>query len=189
MNTTQCPECLSTNISDQDKDGSIDCLDCGIFWDAAHPNNQPGAPLFGTPLLDGPPAPLVCAVCDCDHSTDPTLVIARWRDQDICTNCLEERPGKEEAEAEARGVTPVMTQQEYRDKGGSCCPRCGSYDLTGGSFDTDEGIVSQRCTCHDCDLAWTDYYRLAGYVREEATETNDDWGAFLNTTILETITH
>jgi hypothetical protein len=44
-----------------------------------------------------------CAVCNRDHQDDPTLVLARWQDQDICTDCLENRPGKEEAEAEAQG--------------------------------------------------------------------------------------
>jgi len=47
-----------------------------------------------------------CAICDRDHTTDPGLVLARWQDQDICTDCLEHRPGKKEAEAEARGDTP-----------------------------------------------------------------------------------
>jgi len=47
-----------------------------------------------------------CAICDRDHTTDPGLVLARWQDHDICTDCLEHRPGKEEAEAEARGDTP-----------------------------------------------------------------------------------
>jgi uncharacterized protein with GYD domain len=27
-------------------------------------------------------------VCGRDHTTDPALVLARWQDQDICTECL-----------------------------------------------------------------------------------------------------
>lgn len=42
VNTTFCPECGSENISnpEDDRDGWIDCFDCGIFFDPAHPNNQ-----------------------------------------------------------------------------------------------------------------------------------------------------
>jgi hypothetical protein len=48
--------------------------------------------------------PVYCAICEHTHADVPGLVLARWRDQDICTDCLENRPGREEAEAEARGV-------------------------------------------------------------------------------------
>lgn len=38
-NTTQCPECKSTNITTRDDEGLIDCLNCGIFFNPFHPNN------------------------------------------------------------------------------------------------------------------------------------------------------
>jgi hypothetical protein len=60
-------------------------------------------------------APLSCAICEHSHADVPGLVLARWRDQDICTDCLENRPGKEEAEAEASGDRPFVTQQAHRD--------------------------------------------------------------------------
>jgi hypothetical protein len=56
-------------------------------------------------------APLSCAICEHSHADVPDLVLARWRDQDICTDCLENRPGKEEAEAEASGDRPCVTPQ------------------------------------------------------------------------------
>jgi len=38
----------------------------------------------GSPI---PPTPRYCEVCDRDSSADS--VIARWRDSDVCTDCLE----------------------------------------------------------------------------------------------------
>jgi hypothetical protein len=58
--------------------------------------------------------PLYCAVCEYSHADVPDLVLARWRDQDICTDCLENRPGKEEAEAEASGARPFVTPQHVQ---------------------------------------------------------------------------
>lgn len=55
-------------------------------------------------------APLFCAVCEHSHADVPGLVLARWQDQTICTDCLENRPGREEAEAEA---CPVPTDAAY----------------------------------------------------------------------------
>lgn len=53
MNTSQCPECLSTNVGTLDPaDQTIDCLDCGIWREADHPNNQPGSPMWGKALPD-----------------------------------------------------------------------------------------------------------------------------------------
>jgi hypothetical protein len=51
-NRTQCPECLSTHVGAEEADKTIDCFDCGIWWEADHPNNQPGSPMFGQPLPD-----------------------------------------------------------------------------------------------------------------------------------------
>ena len=52
-----------------------------------------------------------CVICDNDHTTAPEMILARWHDQDICTDCLAQRPGTEEAEAEAPGrpaATPAI---------------------------------------------------------------------------------
>jgi len=40
MNTTICPECASRHVSPPDREGLIDCYDCGIWWQPDHPNNQ-----------------------------------------------------------------------------------------------------------------------------------------------------
>jgi hypothetical protein len=76
-----------------------------------------------------------------------------------------------------------MTQEAYRATGGGQCPVCQSTHIAYNSFDTESGLVSQRCVCQDCEAAWDDMYRLAGYVRKGA-EGNQDWAAFETTAIV-----
>jgi hypothetical protein len=38
-----CPECHSTNLTEPDDEGLVDCLGCGIWFDPLHPNNRPVA--------------------------------------------------------------------------------------------------------------------------------------------------
>lgn len=139
-------------------------------------------PRASSPL---PPPPLVCAVCDKSHADDPDLVMARWHDDDICLDCLENRPGKEDAEAEALGMRYPLTQAQYRAQGGGCCPRCQSGELSGQSFDLAEDLVSQERMCQDCAHVWSAYYRLAGYVRAGAAGDRD-FDAVLRTVVVET---
>ena len=40
------------------------------------------------------------------------------------------------------------------------CPYCGSTDLEGDSFDSDDNTVSQEITCNRCYKDWTDVYHL-----------------------------
>lgn len=35
-----CPECSSRNVSRPDEDDNIDCGECGIWFNPAHPNNE-----------------------------------------------------------------------------------------------------------------------------------------------------
>lgn len=39
-----------------------------------------------------------CDVCEENYLEAPTMILARWHDQDICTDCLSNRPGVEEEE-------------------------------------------------------------------------------------------
>jgi hypothetical protein len=118
--------------------------------------------------------PKRCAVCEDDVTTYPALVLARWRNQDICTDCLTNAPGKEDAEAEAQSERPLMSQEDYRTNDRSeGCPRCWSTDYTPGHV-----IVAGGCQlesdrwCHVCGLGWTAIYRIAGYLRH-GHETDD----------------
>lgn len=43
------------------------------------------------------------------------------------------------------------------------CPRCGSSDLEGGSFDIDTGSCGQEMNCSNCGLVYYDEYRLVGF--------------------------
>jgi len=40
MNATICPECHSRRVTSPDKEGLVDCLACGIWWEPDHPRNQ-----------------------------------------------------------------------------------------------------------------------------------------------------
>jgi len=41
----RCPECGSSNISDEaDDEGLLDCMNCGIWWNPLHPANAPNVP-------------------------------------------------------------------------------------------------------------------------------------------------
>jgi len=40
----KCPECGSSNVSDADDEGLIDCMNCGIWFEPLHPANSPTVP-------------------------------------------------------------------------------------------------------------------------------------------------
>lgn len=40
----RCPECGSTNVTDADDEGLIDCMTCGIWFNPLHPANAPSIP-------------------------------------------------------------------------------------------------------------------------------------------------
>lgn|GEM_PF-1468443 len=127
-----------------------------------------------------------CVICEHDHTTFPEMILARWQDQDICTDCLENRPGKAEAEREAAGLT-VLSQQEYREMDGGCCPRCHRSNFEAGRMNLESGLIGQRMRCLDCALTWEDMYRLAGYVREKGPDGDADWAAFLDTKLIDAL--
>lgn len=37
----RCPECGSSNVSNEDDEGLLDCFNCGIWFDPLHPDNSP----------------------------------------------------------------------------------------------------------------------------------------------------
>lgn len=92
--------------------------------------------------LSLPPPPLVCEVCERDHLDDPSMVIARWRDDWYCTDCLEEHLGHAEAEAEAHGERLPKTKFVV-------CPECDTVYPK-----------PQKSTCPNCQYhvpAWKDW--------------------------------
>ena len=51
----------------------------------------------------------------------------------------------------------------YVENHGMYCPQCCSPDTEGGRFYVENGIVTRRVSCDNCDAAWTDRYALIGY--------------------------
>ncbi len=67
----------------------------------------------------------------------------------------------------------MKTNAEYL-KNSSVCPRCGSSDLEGGSFDVDAGTAGQELNCAGCGLSYWDEYHLVGYTVFEEPEPGPD---------------
>lgn len=57
-----------------------------------------------------------------------------------------------------------MTNDEYKNNGGTKCPFCQSENIEGGQFTVDAGIATQPMGCTDCESEWDDQYSLVGYT-------------------------
>jgi len=68
----------------------------------------------------------------------------------------------------------MLSDEEYVAKGGSCCPRCNSSDITGGNVDVDANTCWQNVTCDDCDLEWDDHYELVSFCVIDRGEAKND---------------
>lgn len=54
-------------------------------------------------------------------------------------------------------------EKEYLENGGTKCPKCGSENIEGASWDADgSGITSQEVSCNECGAKWYDVYNLVG---------------------------
>ena len=56
----------------------------------------------------------------------------------------------------------------YRMDGGMKCPACESDNIEGigGGFDIDGMQASNNMQCMDCFTAWSDIYKLAGFMEK-----------------------
>ena len=72
-------------------------------------------------------------------------------------------------------------------KAGILCLECGSADVEGGPFDSDNGHAWQDVACVDCSAEWRDVYQLHKVdVTNEGDERQPDeepcgchrWGAY-----------
>ena len=59
---------------------------------------------------------------------------------------------------------PSITDKEYVEKGGNCCPFCGSDEIEGGSCDFEGSTVTVEVGCLVCDEEWDDVYSLTGFI-------------------------
>ena len=63
-----------------------------------------------------------------------------------------------------------ITEKEYVEKGGLCCPCCGSHEIEGGSVEVSGGMAFQEITCGKCGAGWDDEYKLTGYTARGEAE-------------------
>jgi hypothetical protein len=84
---------------------------------------------------------------------------------------------KQAEENKEQGLTEEMALEYFRNLG-NVCPFCGSYDITGASFETDAGSVYQEMSCSDCNEEWADGYYLNtifhDYVEDFSTFERDE---------------
>ncbi|RQR65558.1 hypothetical protein DIE18_03675 [Burkholderia sp. Bp9125] len=72
------------------------------------------------------------------------------------------------AKAAAWTVTAgVMTDAQYVDRRGLCCPSCGSGDISGNGLEADETGAWQDVHCKHCGAEWKDSFSLTGYSHLE----------------------
>lgn len=64
----------------------------------------------------------------------------------------------------------ALTENEYKEIHGACCPVCFCPDLEGASWESDGEIVWQTITCGNCGAIWSDVYLLHTYNDLEITE-------------------
>ena len=57
----------------------------------------------------------------------------------------------------------VMTEAQYTERRGLCCPSCGSGDLSANDLDSDETGAWQDVHCKHCGAEWKDSFSLTGY--------------------------
>lgn len=58
-----------------------------------------------------------------------------------------------------------LSNAEFLELNGDCCPFCKSDEIEGGSFDVSGNIVSQEFSCNNCDAEWYNHYQLIGYSK------------------------
>ena len=63
-----------------------------------------------------------------------------------------------------------LIKQKYIKSGGVICPFCGSGDLTGSMFESDDSCAWQYVQCDKCDKGWNDVYNLDDIDSEDLNE-------------------
>jgi C4-type Zn-finger protein len=71
----------------------------------------------------------------------------------------------------------MLTNKQYLEARGNCCPSCKSHAISAGSVEAD-GLYGWAPVCCDyCGYRWVDFYMLTGYepdkqqVTDAATQT------------------
>lgn len=60
-----------------------------------------------------------------------------------------------------------LSDEEYVNRGGGQCPKCGSEEITGYDVDIEGKYATQKTSCDSCGEAWYNVYQLVGYSNVE----------------------
>lgn len=56
-----------------------------------------------------------------------------------------------------------ITRETFVRQAGERCPKCQSRDINAAHLTAAKGLLTQRCSCGRCGLAWNSIYRLDDY--------------------------
>jgi hypothetical protein len=65
-----------------------------------------------------------------------------------------------------------MTQAQYVERGGACCPFCGSDNVEADGPQADGPLTWDDNTCHECAADWKSSYSLTGFFAAQNGETD-----------------
>ena len=68
----------------------------------------------------------------------------------------------------------IMTDAEFTDRNGICCPACGGNDLGFGDVSASiPGVSEELVECNGCGTIYYAFYKITGF---EITSLGDDFG-------------
>lgn len=127
----------------------------------------------GTRYADDPRAQW--AVGRVDKLPFPSGIDTVWFDShDLAAIFIEELPDHETGCYFLDGPCYLKSGAEYVAEP-EYCPRCGSDQIIGDSFESEGMTAWQRITCNACDLSYQDTYHLAGYLVEDDADGFDEY--------------
>lgn len=62
----------------------------------------------------------------------------------------------------------MISQKGYIQSSGKHCPHCNSTNVTADGPEVDGATILVDVTCNDCKAAWTDQFKLSGFLNFEA---------------------
>jgi 2'-5' RNA ligase len=129
-----CPSCHSHNLSEEDEEGLVDCMDCGIWFDPLHPENQPVAE---------------------SNDRDPER---RWKGMTKQTDELA-KTDPHAATVMAGGGTlirpPLPSREKWNAMLAAYAPGCGSptpYPGTGSKVPCGSTVEGKQFLCPYCEV-------------------------------------
>ncbi len=56
-----------------------------------------------------------------------------------------------------------LTQKQFIEEGGSCCPSCKGSDIESEGIEVDGSIAWAEVSCNECSATWQELYKICGY--------------------------